>query len=377
VIARGGSAAPAARGRDGGARNRAGRATRKRGRRRNVRVLAVVGVLLLPFVIAIGWFAYQLRPGSDGPPVIVTIKGGMGTSDIADLLARKGVIGSGLAFKLWSTMSGGGPYQQGCHTLHEGLGVRGAASLLGNQGGNLVKGKCVLATEQPDLELFLRPGLTLNQIAAQIEEQLPGHTAAEFLTVATSGTIRSRYQPVEVTSLEGLLFPDTYLIGPNWSDEQIVQRLVGRFDEIADTVGLANVQGLTPYQAVVAASLVQTEAKVTDDAPQISAVIRNRIAQGMQLQIDSTLCYAKGGCPPVPTDADKEIDSPYNTYRIPGLPPTPISSVTEASLRAAVAPANVPYLFYVISDPEGRHVFATTLEEHNRNVAAAREKGLL
>jgi UPF0755 protein len=185
-----------------------------------------------------------------------------------------------------------------------------------------------------------------------------------------------------VTSLEGLLFPDTYLIGPNWTDEQIVQRLVDRFDEIADTVGLASVQGLTPYQAVVAASLIQTEAKVTDDAPQISAVIRNRIAQGMQLQIDSTLCYSRFvttgiGCPPVPTDADKEIDSPYNTYRISGLPPTPISSVTEASLRAAVTPANVPYLFYVISDAEGRHAFATTLEEHNQNVAAARAKGLL
>jgi UPF0755 protein len=382
VVARGGSAARPERGANGGARSGTGRASRKRGRRRNVRVLVVVGVLLLPFVIGIGWFAYQLRPGSDGRPVIVTIEEGMGTSDIAELLARKGVIGSGLAFKLWSTMSGGGPYQQGCHTLHEGLGVRGAASLLGNQGGNLVKGKCLLPTEQPDLELFLRPGLTLNQIAAQIEEQLPEHTGAEFLTVANSGTIRSRYQPAEVTSLEGLLFPDTYLIGPNWTDEQIVQRLVDRFDEIADTVGLASVQGLTPYQAVVAASLIQTEAKVTDDAPQISAVIRNRIAQGMQLQIDSTLCYSRFvttgiGCPPVPTDADKEIDSPYNTYRISGLPPTPISSVTEASLRAAVTPANVPYLFYVISDAEGHHAFATTLEEHNRNVAAARAKGLL
>jgi len=372
AVGRGGGAAPSARGRSGG-----GRANRTRGRRRNVRVLAVVGVMLLPFVIGIGWFAYQLRPGSDGPSVIVTIKEGMGTSDIAEVLARKGVIGSGLAFKLWSTMSGGGPYQPGCHTLHEGLGVRGAANRLGNQGGELIRGKCVLPTEQADLELFLRPGLTLNQIAAQIEEQLPGHTAAEFLTVANSGTIRSKYQPPEITSLEGLLFPDTYLIGPNWTDEQIVQRLLDRFDEIADRVNLANVQGITPYQAVVAASLIQTEAKVNDEAPLVSAVIRNRLAQGMQLQIDSTLCYAKGGCPPVPTDADKQIASPYNTYQISGLPPTPISSVTEVSLRAAVAPASVPYLFYVIADAEGRHVFATTLDEHNRNVAAAREKGLL
>ncbi|MEX0665249.1 MAG: endolytic transglycosylase MltG [Acidimicrobiia bacterium] len=332
--------------------------------------------MLLPFVIAIAWFAYQLRPGSDGPRVTITIKEGMGTSEIADLLARKDVIGSGLAFKLWTTMSGGGPYQPGCHDLHEGLGVRGATSLLGAPGGELIKGKCVLPTEEPDLELFLPPGRRLDQIAAIVGE-LTGRDPAEFLAVVNSGTIRSKYQPAEVTSLEGMLFPDTYLIGANWTDEQIVQRLVDRFDEIGDKIGLANVQGLTPYQAIVTASLIQTEAKVVDDAPLISAVIRNRLAQGMQLQVDSTLCYAKGGCPPLPTDADKTIDSPYNTYLIPGLPPTPIASVTEASLRAALTPANVPYLFYVIADEEGRHAFATTLEEHNRNVEAARAKGLL
>jgi UPF0755 protein len=83
------------------------------------------------------------------------------------------------------------------------------------------------------------------------------------------------------------------------------------------------------------------------------------------------------GCPPPPTNADKEIDSPYNTYTVAGLPPTPISSVTEASLVAALAPADVPYKYYVIADENGKHAFATTLEEHERNVAVAREKGLL
>jgi UPF0755 protein len=273
-------------------------------------------------------------------------------------------------------MSGGGPFQTGCHDLHEGLGVRGAVSLLGAPGGELIKGKCVLPTDEPDVELFLRPALTKEQIAEKVGE-LPGHDAAEFLAVVNSGVVRSKYQPAEVTSLDGFLFPDTYLIGANWTDEQIVQRLLDRFDEIGDTIGLANAQGLTPYQVVVAASLIQTEAKVADDAPLISAVIRNRLAKGMQLQIDSTLCYAKGGCPPLPTDADKAISSPYNTYQIVGLPPTPIASVTEASLRASLAPAAVPYLYYVIADEEGHHAFATTLEEHDRNVAAARAKGLL
>ncbi len=335
--------------------------------------------MLAPSLIAGAWFAYQLRPGSDGPSVIITIREeATGASDVADELANKGVIGSTMAFKLWATMSGGGPFPIGCHTLHEGLGIRGAISVLEGVGGKKQGRKCVLVSERkPDIKLFLPPGRRLDQIATIVEETVPGHTAAEFLAVVNSNTIRSKYQPPEITSLEGLLFPDTYLIGADWTDEQIVQRLVDRFDEIADKVGLANVQGMTPYQAVVAASLIQTETKLAEDAPLISAVIRNRLAQGMQLQIDATLCYAKGGCPPVPTDADKDIQSPYNTYLIAALPPTPISSMTEASLIAAITPAQVPYLYYVLSEENGKHAFGTTLAEHNNNVAAARAKGLL
>jgi UPF0755 protein len=134
---------------------------------------------------------------------------------------------------------------------------------------------------------------------------------------------------------------------------------------------------LTAYQTVVSGSLIQTETKLPEDAPLISAVVVNRLRKGMPLQIDSTLCFAKGGCPPLPTNADKKIASPYNTYLNPGLPPTPIASVTQANLEAALHPAAVPYLYYVIADKSGKHAFATTLEEHNRNVAAARAKGLL
>lgn len=341
----------------------------------------MIGVILLPFLIAGAWFAYQLRPGSNGPEVIVTVKDGMGTSEIADLLVEKDVIGSGLAFKLWSTISGGGPYQQGCHTLREGQGIRGAVSALEQTGGAKIDGKCVLATEKPDLELFLPPARRLDQIA-QVVSEVTGRDPQAFIDVVNSGTIRSRYQPPEVTSLDGFLFPDTYRIRPEATDEEIVQRLVDRFDEIGDKVGLANAQGLTPYQVIVAASLIQTEAKLAEDGPLISAVIRNRLNQGMPLQIDATLCRARfeatgTGCPPVPTDADKEISSPYNTYQVAGLPPTPIASLTEAALVAALTPADVPYLYYVLAEENGKHAFATTLEEHNRNVEAARAKGLL
>ena len=346
---------------------------RRRGKSRNGRVLLVIGLMLLPLVLGVGWFAYQLRPGSDGPPVTIAVVHGESTGDVAHELANKGVISSALAFQIWSAVSGSSPVP-GTYKLHEGIGIRSAASIL--KAGPLI-------VKVPDLKLFLPPGLTLTKIADLVgkvyEKDLAKASlrAAAFLKVAQSGTIRSKYEPAGVNSLEGLLFPDTYQVGAHWTDTQILDRLVGRFDQIADKAGLASAQGLSPYQVIVAASLIQTEAKVAVDAPLISAVIRNRLAKSMPLQIDSTLCYAKGGCPPLPTDADKQINSPYNTYLIAALPPTPIASVTAANLQAALNPAAVPYLYYVIADASGKHAFATTLAEHNQNVAAARAKGLL
>jgi UPF0755 protein len=191
--------------------------------------------------------------------------------------------------------------------------------------------------------------------------------------------VRSKYQPAGVTSLEGLMFPDTYFVQKNETDEQVLGRLVAAFDQQADGAGIAaaNASGLSPYQTIVVASLIEREAKLDEDRPLIAAVIRNRLAAGMPLQIDATVCYAKGGCDKAPTKADLEMDSPYNTYKVQGLPPTPISSVSTKSLMAAANPANVPYLFYVLSDNNGKHKFATTPQEHERNVEEARQKGLL
>jgi len=289
---------------------------------------------------------------------------------VANKLAAADVVGSATAFKIYASVTGAGPFTPGSYTMQTNLGARGAVNAL-KVGPPVVPAN--------DLTLLLPPGLTLNQVADRIA-QLPGRNRDTFLQIVNSGAVRSKYMPAGVNSAEGFLFPDTYRIGEHEDEGDIARKLVARFDEIADKVGLANstaTNGLTPYQTVVAASLIQTEAKLAEDAPLISAVIRNRLRDGMPLQIDSTLCYAKGGCPPVPTNADKAIDSPYNTYKISGLPPTPISSVTEANLSAAIHPADVPYKYYVIADANGKHAFATTLAEHNANVAAARAKGLL
>jgi UPF0755 protein len=241
------------------------------------------------------------------------------------------------------------------------MGVKAATDALGRApaDASATAGHTVLA---------LPPGLRLEQIADRVGA-LPGHDRAAFLSLAQSGQLRSKYQGDQV-SVEGFTWPDTYFV-EGMCDREILQTIVSEFDHHGDAVGLGTPTptGLTPRQTVVAASLVQAEAGSAADAPKVAAVITNRLKQGTPLQIDATLCYAKGGCPPAPSNADKQVDSPYNTYRVTGLPPTPIMTVTEQSLKAALAPANVPYLFYV-TGKDGVTYFATTLAEHEANIKA-------
>ena len=345
-------------------------AEKSRRRKRRVGVLVVLALLILPFLLAAGWFWWQIDPlTGPGDPVEVEVRKDWGVSEIADELSSQGVIGSSFAFKIYAKVTGGGPFQAGTYELQKNMGARAAISAL--EGG-----------PQParrGIELALPPGLTVDAIAARVGETFPNLSAERFLEVANSGRIRSMYQPPEVNTLEGLLYPDTYFVGPDADEEDIVQLLVDTFDEKATAAGIQNAPAaaLTPYEAVIVASLIQNETGIPEELPLVSAVIRNRLEDGELLQIDYTLCYVKGGCPPPPSNADKQIDSPYNTYLYAGLPPTPISSVTAEMITAAVSPADVNYKFYVLTDEEGRHAFAETNEEHEQNIADAQERGVL
>jgi UPF0755 protein len=340
---------------------------RPRRRRRGLAVVLVLALLLAPFVLFAGWMAWELHPpGGQGGAVTVEIQSGWGRREAGDALEAAGVIGSSLAFQLWSKVSGAGSFQAGTYQLRTGMGVGEAADAL-------AAGPAASAGDH--LTLALPPGLRLEQIADRVG-QLPGHNRDAFLALAQSGTVRSKYQSPQ-QSVEGFTWPDTYFVGKQQTDEEILRMIVHQFDQHADELGLASAaaaEGLTPQQAVVVASLVQAEAGNSADAPKIAAVILNRYKQGIPLQIDATLCYAKGGCPPVPTNADKQLASPYNTYKVTGLPPTPIMTVTGPALDAALHPADVPYLFYV-TGKDGVTYFANTLAEHEANIRAHGVRG--
>lgn len=342
-------------------------ADRNRTYRRNVMTVIVVGVMLAPLAIASVWVLSNVESSTAGnADIVVEIQQGWDPVKVGDVLEEKGVIASSAAFQEVSASAQFSSWVAGNYDFVENSGPREALDTL--RGGP--------RRTIPDMELLLPPGLNLQQIADRVGK-LEGKSSERFMQAVQSNTVRSKYMPTEVTSLEGFTWPDTYFIGANETEAQILQKIVTQFDSEADRIGLANssaTNGLSPYDTLVSASLIQAEAGTKEDAPLISAVIVTRLKDDMPLQIDATLCYAKGGCPPVPTDEDRKIDSPYNTYKNKGLPPGPLETVNEVSLRAAMNPAPVPFKYYV-SDANGRTYYAVTLSEHEKNVAKAREAG--
>jgi UPF0755 protein len=316
----------------------------QRRRQHNLATFVAIAALLTPLAIGSAWvLSHVERSAANQPDVVVEVLPGWTAVEIGDALQHAGVIDSSTEFQQVAASSAFTAFTAGRYVFLPDSAAREALDTLRGGPARIV----------PDLKLLIPPGLTLAGVAERVG-QLPGKSAERFLDEARSGNIRSRYEPLGVGSLEGLTWPDTYFIGANDTEAQILQRIVDEFDKRADAIGVGTAvfTGLSPYQAIVAASLIQTESGSSDDSPKISAVIRNRLALGMLLQIDATLCYAKGGCPPVPVDADRKIDSPYNTYKVPGLPPTPIVGVSADALNAAMHPSADSYLYYV-SDKHG------------------------
>jgi UPF0755 protein len=174
----------------------------------------------------------------------------------------------------------------------------------------------------------------------------------------------------EAQSLEGYLFPDTYKFDPGTPADTIARAMVANFRKHWGNEIALIATGLNPHQTVTLASIIETEAQLPQERPLVASVYINRVNKRMLLGADPTVIYAlklanrwDGNI----RKADLQIDSPYNTYRRPGLPPGPIANPGLASLRAAAAPATTPYLYFVARN-DGSHVFATSNEEHNRNV---------
>jgi UPF0755 protein len=214
-------------------------------------------------------------------------------------------------------------------------------------------------------------GLTLEETAAHLAAEGFGDEAV-FLEEMLSADRISELDP-EASSLEGYLFPDTYSFAKGTSEEEIVSALVSTFLRLFERdvrPALSPEDERTARQIVILASVVEKEARLDEERPTIAGVYANRLRKGIALYADPTIVYAlkqQGRWDGNIRRPDLKLDSPYNTYLYPGLPPGPIASPGLASLVAAARPAEVPYLYFV-SRNDGSHVFSSTLAEHNRNV---------
>jgi UPF0755 protein len=213
-------------------------------------------------------------------------------------------------------------------------------------------------------------GLTVKQMAALYETRGFGSTQ-DFIAASRNIALISGLDP-EAPDLEGYLFPDTYTLPRKATAAPLVTRMVASFEKALtpEIRQQALARGVGVRQLVTLASIVEKETGKPEERPLVAAVYSNRLRIGMPLQCDPTVIYAldrMGHYNGNLTRADLQLDSPYNTYRHAGLPPGPIASPGRASLAAAAAPADASYLYFV-SRNDGSHVFASTLDEHNRNV---------
>jgi peptidoglycan lytic transglycosylase G len=213
-------------------------------------------------------------------------------------------------------------------------------------------------------------GLTIREMAAIFQSQGFGK-ADEFIKAARDVSLVSDLDPA-ATDLEGYLFPETYTMPRGVSASKVISMMVDRFRSTYTDLEQkkSGELDLSLRQIVTLASLVEKETGKADERPMVAAVYRNRMTRKMLMQADPTVVYAlvmAGTYDGNIRKQDLEFDSPYNTYKYPGLPPGPIASPGRAALAAALAPADVDYLYFV-SRNDGSHAFASTLAQHNANV---------
>jgi UPF0755 protein len=316
--------------------------------------------LVAALVLAIaGWFIWAaLMPVTPAETTFVLLRPGWSTRHIAQALQRQGVIRSSAAFLVLQ-------YAEGAKTLKAGeYKFEEPASAL-DVWRRLVRGDVYART------VVVPEGYNIYDIAAAVEQAGLG-SADEFIAVAKGDTVLVRELDPDAKTLEGYLFPDTYQFTRIDSVTDIAAAMVRRFRQEAQKIGLLGNPNM--HRIVTMASIVEKETAAPEERPLVAGVYYNRLEKNMLLAADPTVIYAAllvGRYRGTIYQSDLQFDSPYNTYKYPGLPPGPIANPGVASLEAALHPAQSDFLYFV-SDNNGHHRFARSPAEHERNVASYR-----
>ncbi len=312
------------------------------------RFLIAAIILVTLAILAFAWWQNGLLAAnaSNQSPKIFVIKQGEGVREIANNLKSQGLIKDPVVFFIYTRLNGiDKQIQAGDFRLNSSMNMVDVANSLTH--GML------------DIWVTITEGLRADEIADLLKEKIPSYDESWRATLRAN---------------EGYLFPDTYLIPKDADVDLIITLMKNNFEEKYNSVKNTKTTALTDTQTLIVASMVEREARYAQDRPMVASVIMNRLNIGMALQIDAAVQYALG----YQNDAkswwkkdltfeDLKINSPYNTYKISGLPPTAISNPGLSAIEAALAPSKTDYLYYY-SDKQGHLHFATTIEGHNANI---------
>ncbi len=311
-----------------------------------LRVLLLLGVLYLLASLVFG--------GEDAPATVVVEEGDTFTS-VADKLEEAGVISSPTLFKLRASIRG------------EATQIKpGEYQFEPGESGGEILGKLSSGDSASSFAITIPEGLTLSQTAQEVAEQ-SSVPVEEFEAAAReTGYGYPFLDDPNIQTTEGFLFPKKYEFEKDADASQIVDRLLKQHlveTRDLDFDGAKARTGFTEYELITVASLIEEEAANPEERPLIASVIYNRTRVGMPLQVDATIQYILGKPKEELKFSDLEIDSPYNTYENPGLPPGPIASPSRDSIRAALEPARTGYLYYVLEANGKEHFFTGDYDE--------------
>ncbi|NHK27409.1 endolytic transglycosylase MltG [Parvularcula flava] len=311
--------------------------------------IRTIFILALIAIAAIAALAYYIQKeiSSDGPLAddsVIWVKPGMGVTDIAAMLVEEGAIKREEYFLIATKVrSADTRLRAGEFEIPAGASVLDIVD-------TIVSGKIYM-------HLITFPeGLTTNMIMALIN----GNDVLEG--------------EVTLAPAEGDLLPETYAFPRGDTRDELIQRMMDAHDEVLDLLWETRAEDLpfeTKEEAVILASIVEKETAVAAERPLVASVFVNRLRRGMRLESDPTIIYGLTGGEPLGRgirQSELRGETPYNTYVIRGLPPTPIANPGRASIAAVLNPADTDYIFFV-ADGTGGHAFASTLAEHNANVA--------
>jgi UPF0755 protein len=323
-----------------------------------IAVVAVIGVAA-GGVVLYGRSQLDAPASAHGTPVTVQVASGESVDQVAADLQNHGLIRSSFWFGWFAKFKGlGGSLHSGAFKLDSGMGASAIISRLST------------APDVQTVKITFTEGTTATQMAKKVADSGVGVTADQYLAEVRTGSFTASFlsgRPAGA-SLEGFLYPDTYQVPQGSTAHDIVQMQLDNFSHRIGTLLASPPHGLTGYQMVVLASIIESEARFDDDRAKVASAIYNRLGQKMALQSDATVAYGLGISGREPTAAEFKIDTPYNSYLHAGLTPTPVSNPGLPSLQAAAQPAQTPYLFWV-ADGCGHNHYAVTLSEHDQQVS--------